>query len=66
MHHTRSSCAGPDSEEAVAGFWAAAGDALLMFPLTRATREALLALACASSGPHHDDGSSGASGHVSR
>jgi hypothetical protein len=52
----------------VAGFWAAAGDALLMFPLTRACREALLALACANSGSAHNGGggSSGGSHHGSR
>ena len=60
-------CAGPESEEAVAGFWAAAADALLMFPLTRAAREALLALACANSGSHHDNANGGGgSGHGSR
>ena len=34
------------------GFWSAVGDALLMFPLTRAVRESLIQLACASMAQH--------------
>ena len=39
---------GPGGESGLAGFWSAAGDALLMFPLSRTLRESLLQLACAS------------------
>ncbi len=41
-------CAGPGGESGLAGFWSAAGDALLMFPLSRTVRESLVQLACAS------------------
>ena len=40
--------AGPGSDGELAGFWAAVGDALVMFPLTRTVRESLVQLACAS------------------
>ena len=40
--------AGPGGESGLAGFWSAAGDALLMFPLSRTVRESLVQLACAS------------------
>lgn len=42
--------AGVETEEALAGFWAAVSDALLMFPLTPTVRESLLQLLCASGG----------------
>ncbi|KAK9905588.1 hypothetical protein WJX75_002584 [Coccomyxa subellipsoidea] len=41
---------GAESEEALAGFWAAVADALLMFPLTPTVRESLLQLLCANAG----------------
>ena len=40
--------AGPGGDSVLAGFWSAAGDALLMFPLSRTVRESLVQLACAS------------------
>ena len=43
--------AGPGGD-GLTGFWAAVGDALLMFPLTRAVRESLVQLACASMAQH--------------
>ncbi len=42
--------AGAEGGETLAGFWAAVGDALLVFPLTRTLRESLLQLACANAG----------------
>ena len=44
--------AGPGGDAGLTGFWAAVGDALLMFPLTRAVRESLVQLACASVAQH--------------
>ena len=42
--------AGAEGGEALAGFWAAVADSLLVFPLTRTLRESLLRLACANAG----------------
>ena len=49
LFRSSGACAtGPGGESGLAGFWSAAGDALLMFPLSRTVRESLVQLACAS------------------